>query len=268
MLSTTSHNPMQQNTYLKRTASDQSSCFKATTLSNHSLDEYDDCTPEVYLENGWTQDQRSFTPMIQMNQLGYQIDEALKQQYCLWELNLLSTLVGLQCEDYISKFPNLIPSNNAFMNFGILPDVNDANNALNIANRVLGNKPQFWKTTTDVQRIQPNSVYECSDMGEKAEDAEKESYIKAIFHIERVNRNTQKKVRLNKHRHVISHCEHVGAQYYARGMCKKCYFSKGKRKKKASKCPHPDRSHYAIGMCKLWYLKNYHKTHDRKKVEC
>lgn len=50
---------------------------------------------------------------------------------------------------------------------------------------------------------------------------DKSTYIKAVFHITKVNRETKKLIRINKHRHVISHCEHVGAPYYARGMCKK-----------------------------------------------
>jgi len=108
------------------------------------------------------------------------------------------------------------------------------------------------------------SVYSSSDMGEQVEDPEKLTYIKSIFHITRINKKTMVKRRINRHRHVISHWEHVGEQYYARGMCKKWYFSKGNRKKKATKWEHTDSSHYATGLCKLWYLKNYHKTHDRK----
>ena len=60
-----------------------------------------------------------------------------------------------------------------------------------------------------------------------------------------------------KHRKTITKCEHVNDQYYASGMCKNCYHSKG-RMKLATKCEHTDRKLYARGVCKACYLREYH----------
>lgn len=49
------------------------------------------------------------------------------------------------------------------------------------------------------------------------------------------------------------------SNYYANGMCKNCYHTKG-RTKKAHKCPHSDRPLYAKGICKNCYLSVYHKS--------
>ena len=61
-----------------------------------------------------------------------------------------------------------------------------------------------------------------------------------------------------KHRKIITKCAHKSEQYYANGMCKNCYHSKG-RTKLASKCDHTNRSLYAKGVCKNCYLSIYHK---------
>lgn len=66
-----------------------------------------------------------------------------------------------------------------------------------------------------------------------------------------------------KHRKVITKCAHVEEHYYASGMCKNCYHSKG-RNKMASKCEHHDRKLYARGVCKACYLREYH---NRLKME-
>ena len=60
-----------------------------------------------------------------------------------------------------------------------------------------------------------------------------------------------------KHRKEITKCEHVTEQYYASGMCKNCYHSKG-RNKMAERCEHKDRKLYARGVCKACYLRDYH----------
>lgn len=65
-----------------------------------------------------------------------------------------------------------------------------------------------------------------------------------------------------KHRKVITKCPHTEEQYYANGMCKNCYHSKG-RTKLASLCEHNTRPLYAKGVCKNCYLSIYHK---RKRV--
>ena len=60
-----------------------------------------------------------------------------------------------------------------------------------------------------------------------------------------------------KHRKAITLCEHIYDHYYASGMCKNCYHSKG-RLKMAKMCEHTDRTLYARGVCKACYLRNYH----------
>ena len=60
-----------------------------------------------------------------------------------------------------------------------------------------------------------------------------------------------------KHRKEINRCEHVTDHYYASGMCKNCYHSKG-RVKMAELCDHKDRKLYARGVCKACYLRDYH----------
>jgi len=71
-----------------------------------------------------------------------------------------------------------------------------------------------------------------------------------------------------KHRKRIDKCPHQMAAYYANGMCKNCYHSKG-RKKMASQCGHGDRLLYAKGQCKNCYLSSYHKnkTIQRNKLK-
>lgn len=49
----------------------------------------------------------------------------------------------------------------------------------------------------------------------------------------------------------------MNEHYYASGMCKNCYHSKG-RNKMAEKCEHTDRKLYARGVCKACYLREYH----------
>jgi hypothetical protein len=46
--------------------------------------------------------------------------------------------------------------------------------------------------------------------------------------------------------------------FYAKGMCKNCYHSRG-REKLADKCPHTERANYAHGVCKNCYLSAYHR---------
>ena len=60
-----------------------------------------------------------------------------------------------------------------------------------------------------------------------------------------------------KHRNEITKCPHVDGIYYASGMCKNCYHSKG-RIKLATLCEHTDRKLYARGICKACYLREYH----------
>ena len=62
-------------------------------------------------------------------------------------------------------------------------------------------------------------------------------------------------------RNQITRCQHTSAKYYAAGMCKNCYHSKG-RNRLATACEHKTRKLYARGVCKACYLREYH---DRVK---
>lgn len=73
------------------------------------------------------------------------------------------------------------------------------------------------------------------------------------------NKTAQKGARSKKE---ITKCAHVDGIYYASGMCKNCYHSKG-RNKLATKCEHTDRKLYAHGVCKACYLRNYHKKPEK-----
>lgn len=85
-----------------------------------------------------------------------------------------------------------------------------------------------------------------------------------VFSIRRLNKKTNKYVLLTKHRKIITKCSHTDAEYYAKGMCKKCYHNKGERSKFATKCDHSDRYHYARGLCKGCYLVEYHNKRKSK----
>ena len=199
------------------------------------------------------------------------VGEGCAQEYCFWDIQLPQSSQIVPLNPLMAYWNSLAMFNNGqglnFQNFSqeTASPLNDVSKVLNLLNNGLQSWGSELQTESSVQQNLEKPVYSTPDMGESEKKSEKDAYIKAVFHITKVDRQTKKEKRINKHRHVISLWEHVGAQYYARGMCKKCYFSKGKRKKNATKCPHKERSHYAIGMCKLWYLKNYHKTHDRKK---
>jgi hypothetical protein len=85
-----------------------------------------------------------------------------------------------------------------------------------------------------------------------------------VFNIRRLNKKTNKFVLLTKHRKIITKCSHTDGEYYAKGMCKKCYHNKGERSKYATKCGHPDKYHYARGLCKGCYLVEYHNKRKAK----
>lgn len=88
-----------------------------------------------------------------------------------------------------------------------------------------------------------------------------------VFLIRKVDRKTKKSRLLTKHRKKITKCEHKHLEYYAKGMCKNCYHSKGKRSKKATKCEHTDRDHYAKGLCKNCYLHFFHLKKKLRKSQ-
>jgi hypothetical protein len=86
-----------------------------------------------------------------------------------------------------------------------------------------------------------------------------------VFNIRRYSKKHKKFILLTKHRKIITKCLHKEEEYYAKGMCKKCYHNKGERSKFAKRCGHTNRYHYAHGLCKSCYLSDYHK--DRKTKE-
>lgn len=235
--------------------------------STNSSDGLDSVNLEAMLswssETGMPQ---GFVQNLIANTLSY---DALLSQYCLWDTENIQNLFQMSNNWLTNLIPEYDFKTSNIYNNGIWKPQPISNNSSIYVNQLVKTAIPSIETSSEknsTQLINRKSVYESSNMGERKESEDKSSYIKAIFHITRVNKKTKKQTRVNRHRHVISHWEHVGAPYYARGMCKKCYFSKGKRKKNAYKCAHKDRSHYATGLCKLWYLKNYHKNHDRKKA--
>ena len=272
MFQNTWENWILMNALLKKASTESYVSAKESGHSTNSCDESNSVNSDWNFLYEVRRPKRSVCSNLISPSAAPNFDVALLQQYCLWGLNLAENTVKLQYNEFINPIWNLIPANNGGYSNGYynklwkpIPIVNKTKTELQRDKRSPDSANFDWQTQAPPQYTELNSVYETSNVGEQEDDLEKESYVKAVFQVTRINKATKKRIRLNKHRHVISHCEHVGAQYYARGMCKKCYFSVGKRKKKAYKCQHTDRSHYATGLCKLWYLKNYHKTHDRKK---
>lgn len=242
----------------------------STNLDDDSQSSYTDSSPAM--KQTTTKDNVCSSLIAPVFYKG--VDTLSLLNYCLCDINIpfnsttnlngsgLSAIYYNNVTDISSGFGNYVQN----VVHKPVPIINEANKVLTDFNRVASWVNSCVTPSNLSQHIESKSVYAPSDMGE-SRPTEKDTYVKAVFHITRIDRKTKRKQRVNKHRHVISHWEHVGAQYYARGMCKKCYFAKGKRKKNASKCQHTERSHYAIGLCKLWYLKRYHKLHDRKKPD-
>ena len=191
---------------------------------------------------------------------------ALWSQYCLWDIPFTHNFYA-PITDVTKSWSSPLSNISSFYKPQV-SEVNLLNKVSLMFNKLVAQ--ENWDFDSEQNRRNDSHLDEnlktnfSINEDQKVID-EKSTYIKAVFHIVKVNRETKRQVRINKHRHVISHWEHVGSPYYARGMCKKWYFSFGKRKKNATKCAHKDRFNYAKGMWKLWYLKRYHKTHDRKK---
>ena len=97
------------------------------------------------------------------------------------------------------------------------------------------------------------------------ETSEQNDYAKTIFKVTKIDRKTNQEIKISKNRRMITHWNHIHAKYYAKGMWKRWYFSRGQTKKLAYEWIHTNRPLYATGMCKLWYLKEYHRTHERKR---
>jgi hypothetical protein len=57
----------------------------------------------------------------------------------------------------------------------------------------------------------------------------------------------------------VTKCEHTDADYYALGLCRNCYHTKG-RSKFATECPHLNKKLYARSVCKGCYLRIFHRA--------
>ena len=121
--------------------------------------------------------------------------------------------------------------------------------------------PSPLKETTCQHKDSPKQKVSTKDSADSSDEGN------LVFLIRKVDRKTNKSRLLTKHRKKITKCEHTHLEYYAKGMCKNCYHSKGKRSKKATKCKHTDRSHYAKGLCKNCYLHFFHLKKKLKKVQ-
>ncbi|CAI2386539.1 unnamed protein product [Moneuplotes crassus] len=100
--------------------------------------------------------------------------------------------------------------------------------------------------------------------GESSEPCGETKPTSLVFNIRRYNKKQKKFILLTRHRKLITKCEHTDEEYYAKGMCKKCYHNKGERSKYATTCGHTDKFHYAKGLCKGCYLTEYHKGRKPK----
>ena len=63
---------------------------------------------------------------------------------------------------------------------------------------------------------------------------------------------------------VINKCSHIYREYYAKGLCKKCYHQFG-RSKLATACPHKNKPSQAMNMCVACY--NRYKYARNKKLK-
>lgn len=95
-------------------------------------------------------------------------------------------------------------------------------------------------------------------VNESSKTIEFEVATSLVFNIRRYNKKQKKYILLTRHRKLITKCKHVDDEYYAKGMCKKCYHNKGERSKYAYSCGHNEDFHYARGLCKKCYLTEYH----------
>jgi len=78
----------------------------------------------------------------------------------------------------------------------------------------------------------------------------------------KVENENESKSSLRKKK-VVTSCEHVDREYYARGMCKNCYHKKG-RTKPAICCP--EKAMYSKNLCQNCYMKHYGKE-KRKETK-
>jgi hypothetical protein len=110
------------------------------------------------------------------------------------------------------------------------------------------NKPKL-----NIERKSSISTENCTQDAEKAatessKTIDSESVTSLVFNIRRYNKKQKKYILLTRHRKLITKCKHTDDEYYAKGMCKKCYHNKGERGKFAYSCGHNNDYHYARGM--------------------
>ena len=89
-------------------------------------------------------------------------------------------------------------------NLNANPGITDVSKVLNLLNNGFPSCGSELNTDCSAQQNMEKTVYDRADMGEANRESDKDSYIKAVFHITKVDRRTNKEKRINKHRHVIS----------------------------------------------------------------
>ena len=139
---------------------------------------------------------------------------------------------------------------------------------LNKEDRHLNEDKGHCSTNENSFHIEPHDINNTLDRID-LDDIDSPQNMREADHQEEVDEKQEVEVKtkgIQKHRKLISMCPHTEEQYYANGMCKNCYHSKG-RQKKATTCEHSDRTLYAKGLCKNCYLSIYHKKKRSTKKE-
>lgn len=124
----------------------------------------------------------------------------------------------------------LPPNNHRFRSQHPASSIDVASQGSNSHSR--SSKHEETKISSQIENNKNNSVSNRTSLSrlEDCEDTDKNDYIKAIFEVIKIDKKSNREIKLTKHRHIISHCPHTTSQYYAKGMCKKCYFSRGQLK--------------------------------------
>jgi len=167
-------------------------------------------------------------------------------------LSCMPSTEAINDESQASNFEQKMPS--------VLGDIITINTA-NIDNLDSNDKPLIVESDkkSHLNRIFPV----CSRTSAKV-PCPIETDGRLVFNIRRYSKKNKKYVLLTKHRKVVTKCVHTNSEYYAKGMCKKCYHNKGERGKYAKVCGHTNLYHYALGLWKGWYLTKYHKERKSK----
>jgi len=72
----------------------------------------------------------------------------------------------------------------------------------------------------------------------------------------------------SRKKRLITSCDHLDREFYAKGMCKNCYHKRGRNK--PADC-WTNKKMYALGLCQNCYMKHYGKekrkeTRDTKNA--